>query len=164
MSRQSIVYLVITKPVRATVHISNTRNTSSFVLPDGKLWFEFQLLAASSQLRENGVVACGSRSVHLLPRLLLLYRLFLSICPRLRSHIWRYQPNWCSGDNYCDAFEINHSVRLSRLQAHLSCSPASAGFLFNLLFDPEDGGDMFLRNFGLCPKYTVLQPSRPYSP
>jgi hypothetical protein len=26
--------------------------------------------------------------------------------------------------------------------------PASAGFLLCLFFDPEDGGDMFLRNVG----------------
>jgi hypothetical protein len=28
---------------------------------------------------------------------------------------------------------------------------ASAGFLFSLPFDPEDGGDMFLRNIWLSP-------------
>jgi hypothetical protein len=26
-----------------------------------------------------------------------------------------------------------------------------AGFLLGVFFDPEDGGDMFLRNFGLLP-------------
>jgi hypothetical protein len=26
-----------------------------------------------------------------------------------------------------------------------------------LLFDPEDGGDMFLRDFGLSPNYTALK-------
>jgi hypothetical protein len=35
----------------------------------------------------------------------------------------------------------------------------SAAFLLNLVFDPEDGGDMFLRNFGLFLKDTALQHS-----
>jgi hypothetical protein len=33
----------------------------------------------------------------------------------------------------------------------------------NLLFDPEYGGDKFLRNTGLSPKYVALQPVRSYS-
>jgi hypothetical protein len=31
------------------------------------------------------------------------------------------------------------------------------------LFDPEDGGDMLLRNMGLSPNYMELQPGRLYS-
>jgi hypothetical protein len=42
--------------------------------------------------------------------------------------------------------------------AQLSLLPASAGFLLSLLFDSEDGSDMFLRNVGLSPDYTALQP------
>jgi hypothetical protein len=30
-------------------------------------------------------------------------------------------------------------------------------FFTGLLFCPEGGGDMFLRNVGLCPNYTALQ-------
>jgi hypothetical protein len=41
--------------------------------------------------------------------------------------------------------------------------PAFVGFLLGLLFDPEDEGDMFLRNIGLSPYYTALQARRPYS-
>jgi hypothetical protein len=34
-----------------------------------------------------------------------------------------------------------------------------AGFLFSLIFDPEDGGDMFLRYVGwILPDYEALQP------
>jgi hypothetical protein len=40
---------------------------------------------------------------------------------------------------------------------------ASLVFLFGLLSDCEDGSDMFFRNSGLYPTYTVLQPTRPYS-
>lgn len=36
-------------------------------------------------------------------------------------------------------------------------------FLLSLQFDPEDGGNMFIRNVGFSPNYTVLQPRRPYS-
>jgi hypothetical protein len=37
---------------------------------------------------------------------------------------------------------------------------ASAGYLLGLLFYPEDGSDMLLRNVGLPPNYTPLQPRR----
>jgi hypothetical protein len=40
----------------------------------------------------------------------------------------------------------------------LSFPPASAGFLLSLLFDTEDGGDMFFRNIGLSLNCTALQP------
>jgi hypothetical protein len=36
----------------------------------------------------------------------------------------------------------------------------SSGFLFGLLFDTEDGGYMFVRNVGLPPAYTALQPQK----
>jgi hypothetical protein len=38
--------------------------------------------------------------------------------------------------------------------------PASTGFLFGLLFGLEYGSDIFLRNVGVSPNYTVIQPSR----
>jgi hypothetical protein len=47
----------------------------------------------------------------------------------------------------------DHIVFIFRLEKQtkeeirkLSLPPASAGFLFELLLDPEDGGDIFLRN------------------
>jgi hypothetical protein len=40
---------------------------------------------------------------------------------------------------------------------------ASDGFLRGLLFDPEDGGDIFLRNVGLSTTCMALQHRRPYS-
>jgi hypothetical protein len=39
---------------------------------------------------------------------------------------------------------------------------ASAGFCL-AYFDPEDGGDMILRNVSLFLTYTMLQPGRPYA-
>jgi hypothetical protein len=44
-----------------------------------------------------------------------------------------------------------------------SFSPASVGFLLVQPFRPEDGGDMFLENVDLSPKYRALQPRKPYS-
>jgi hypothetical protein len=42
----------------------------------------------------------------------------------------------------------------SRSKLHwLSFLLASAGFLLGLLFNPEDGGDIFLCNVGLPPEY-----------
>jgi hypothetical protein len=40
---------------------------------------------------------------------------------------------------------------------------ASDGCFLRLLFEPEDGGDMSLRNVVFSPKYTALQPGRPES-
>jgi hypothetical protein len=39
----------------------------------------------------------------------------------------------------------------------------SAYIVLDLLFDPENGSDMLLRNVRLFPNYTGLQPRRPYS-
>jgi hypothetical protein len=48
-----------------------------------------------------------------------------------------------------------------------SKNPAEAGgklsFLFSLLFGPEDGGNAFLQNVGLCPNNTALQSRKQYS-
>jgi hypothetical protein len=40
---------------------------------------------------------------------------------------------------------------------------ASAGLIFGLEFDPEDGGDTFLRNVGITPNYAALQHKSLYS-
>jgi hypothetical protein len=42
-----------------------------------------------------------------------------------------------------------------------ACFLLHPGFLLGLLFSPEDGGDMFLQNFGLLSAgYKVLYPVR----
>jgi hypothetical protein len=38
-----------------------------------------------------------------------------------------------------------------------------AGFLFGLLFHPEEGGDLFLDNVGPCVNYVTLHPGKLYS-
>jgi hypothetical protein len=40
--------------------------------------------------------------------------------------------------------------------------PASAGFLFGLLFNPEDGEDRFLQNMRHSQNHVVLKPRIPY--
>jgi hypothetical protein len=49
----------------------------------------------------------------------------------------------------------------SKRQAELRWPPDLAGFLFRLIFDREDGGDMFLRNFGFSELHgvTILKPA-----
>jgi hypothetical protein len=42
-------------------------------------------------------------------------------------------------------------------QKMLNFPPATTGLLSGLLFDSEEGGDVFLRNVGLSPEYTLLQ-------
>jgi hypothetical protein len=41
----------------------------------------------------------------------------------------------------------------------MSTLAASAGFLFGLLFNPEDVGDMFLQHIALPRNYAALQPT-----
>jgi hypothetical protein len=43
------------------------------------------------------------------------------------------------------------------------CSLLPAGFLLGVLFGPEDGDDIFLRNVTLSPNYTALQLKMPFS-
>jgi hypothetical protein len=45
----------------------------------------------------------------------------------------------------------------------ISLPPASFGYLLGLLFEPEAGGEIFLRNVEVSPNYTALQHRRPYS-
>jgi hypothetical protein len=47
----------------------------------------------------------------------------------------------------------------SRKQIQLGFPPS---FWLDLFFDPEDGGNIFLRNSGFSTNHTVLQPSRPF--
>jgi hypothetical protein len=56
---------------------------------------------------------------------------------------------------------------LSGFKAETPCSsapqeynfpPACDDFLLHLLFNPEDGGDVFLRNVGRFPKYNGIKP------
>lgn len=42
----------------------------------------------------------------------------------------------------------------------LSLPSASAAFSLDLLFDPENRDDMFLRNVGLYPNYMSLRPPK----
>jgi hypothetical protein len=54
------------------------------------------------------------------------------------------------------AFEVLTMVAMWAV-ALLCLPPAPAGVFFGLLFEPEDGDNMFLQN------YTPLEPRRPYS-
>jgi hypothetical protein len=54
-------------------------------------------------------------------------------------------------------------MNLNTIAFQLSLLPASAGFLLSLIFDPKDGGEIFLLNVRLSPNYMALHPRRPYS-
>jgi hypothetical protein len=49
-------------------------------------------------------------------------------------------------------------------RGQVSLTFASADFLLVLIFDSEDGGDMYLRNVRIPLSYVELQARRPYSP
>jgi hypothetical protein len=48
-------------------------------------------------------------------------------------------------------------------EIEITLSSVSGSFLLGLIFETVDGGDMFLRNVGLSPNYTALQPREPQS-
>jgi hypothetical protein len=64
---------------------------------------------------------------------------------------------------YLPGYNAVYSVKVGSKQSRRpTCF--HAGILLCLFFDPEDGGDMFLRNVGrLSTDYTALYPRRKYS-
>jgi hypothetical protein len=48
-----------------------------------------------------------------------------------------------------------------KAKAGIKPNRISPGFLLLLLSNPEGGGDIFIRNVGLFPNYTALQPGGP---
>jgi hypothetical protein len=66
----------------------------------------------------------------------------------------------CKKTGVSDKIIITRSwIWCSHCRAELGLSPASADFFLGLLFDLEDRGNMFLRNVGPFPNYTVVQPA-----
>jgi hypothetical protein len=53
--------------------------------------------------------------------------------------------------------------KLAEAGGKLILLPVSAYFLHGLLFDPEDGSNMFLQNIVFSLNYKVLQPRRLYA-
>jgi hypothetical protein len=51
---------------------------------------------------------------------------------------------------------------LLHLYSQLILPPTSAGLMLGVLNNPEEGGDMFLRNVDPSPNYKALQPRRPF--
>jgi hypothetical protein len=56
---------------------------------------------------------------------------------------------------------LNVSPTHSWFKSNPRKKPAETGCLLDLLFYHEDDNDMVLRNVGLYPNYTALQPKRP---
>jgi hypothetical protein len=53
--------------------------------------------------------------------------------------------------------KVNQTIQRTYLSA---CRLLNAGYLFVLLFDPEDGGDIFLLHLELQPEYMTSHPKR----
>jgi hypothetical protein len=53
-----------------------------------------------------------------------------------------------------------HGIKVSQTRKQLSLLPASTGLLLGLLFRPENGGDMLLRNVGIFPNYMTYNSER----
>jgi uncharacterized membrane protein YwaF len=67
---------------------------------------------------------------------------------------------------YMEPFLINHlSIIIPYLESTVkSCrSEEERRLLLGIVFDPKDGGHMFLRNVRLSPNYMTLQHRRPTS-
>jgi hypothetical protein len=58
---------------------------------------------------------------------------------------------------------MSPSSGLSKLRKKPAETGGKLVSLLSLLFETEDGGDIFLRIVELCPNYTVLQPRINYS-
>jgi hypothetical protein len=71
---------------------------------------------------------------------------------------------WNSVPNFFFLLVVGPTRRLQKqVWAKLSLLPSSDEFFLNLLFRPEDEGDVCLNSVWLSPDYTTLYPGRPYS-
>jgi hypothetical protein len=94
---------------------------------------------------------------------------YILSCYNSRSSTFRHFvfPCWIWGcyavvcEEYVSRAEEKAKQETNRNRATLSLSHISAYFLFNLLFDPEYGDGMFLRNVGLSPNYTAIRSKGP---
>jgi hypothetical protein len=76
--------------------------------------------------------------------------------------IWHAQIN--TRFSFCCCFEVFRLLPLLSCLASCKNQRLLAGSCLNYFFDPEDGGDMFLRNFGCnSTDYTASHPRRWYS-
>jgi hypothetical protein len=82
-------------------------------------------------------------------------------CSGFRRRAVRRQPD-VSDERTVSIFRVE-KLRKKPAEHELSLS-ASASFMFGLLFDSEDEGDMFLRNVELSLNYSALQLKRHYFP
>jgi hypothetical protein len=58
---------------------------------------------------------------------------------------------------------LKSAATICDVTLYSACCQLLAGFLLDLLLEPEDGGNTFLWNIGaLLPDYTVLRPRRWY--
>jgi hypothetical protein len=78
----------------------------------------------------------------------------------LSSGIYRRVSRWHSSDV---SEEITHHL-LGRRELTSACCLLQACFLLGLLFDPKDGGDMFLGNISWLTDNMALYPRRQNSP
>jgi hypothetical protein len=69
--------------------------------------------------------------------------------PQMQKSMWGYEQFYLRGDKaQCSPLKLNRNFgRTFRLHLQMaSRATIQAGFSLGLFFDPEDGGDMFLRN------------------
>jgi hypothetical protein len=69
-----------------------------------------------------------------------------------------------SENTYCLLFQgwIGSKISIQQEVGAIWQPPASSWYMHGLLFKPEDGDNMFTRNVGELPDYTVLHPRTYY--
>jgi hypothetical protein len=80
----------------------------------------------------------------------------------MRCRVVWYKSTDASEVHVASFVRVEELSQVNQHKARKSCLLLT-GLLLHLLFDPEDGGNMFLQNVGgLLPNNTVLQPRRQY--
>jgi hypothetical protein len=81
---------------------------------------------------------------------------------------WDYFLSGCATGSFSRKAQLHEwewvigSKKPSEEGNNLSFCHTSAGFLLGIFFEPEDGGDISLRNVSLSPKYISLEPKTSY--